>query len=91
MPEAEIPKEQLYAIDEDHQVHDFQITALPEFSLSEVSGSVRAVSQIATTLAVRESVFSLSSMLMFIFLPLVLVYTRLRPNQPGGIQIAHTD
>jgi len=25
---------------------------------------------------------------MFIFLPLVLVYTRLRPYQSGGIQIA---
>ena len=79
VPDAEIPKEHLRAIDEDHEVHDFQITYLSRFSLSEVSISVRAVSQIATALAVRESVFSLSSMLMFIFLSLVLVYTRLRP------------
>jgi hypothetical protein len=58
VPKAEIPKEQLYAIDEDHHVHDFQITALPEFSLSEVSVGVRAASQIATALAVRESMFA---------------------------------
>ena len=83
MPEAEIPKEHLRVIDKDHQVHDIQITYLSRFSLSEVSVSVRAVSQIATTLAVRESVFSLSSMLMFIFLPLVLVYTRLGPYRLG--------
>ena len=48
MPEAEIPKKHLYAIDEDHQVHDFEITRSARFSLSEVSVSVRAVSRIAT-------------------------------------------
>ena len=53
MPEAEIPKEHLRAIDKDHKVHDFQINGL-QFSLSEVSVGVRAVSQIATALAVRE-------------------------------------
>jgi hypothetical protein len=57
VPEAEIPKEHLYAIDKDHQVHDFQITCLSRFSLSDLSVGVRAVSQIATALAVRESVF----------------------------------
>jgi hypothetical protein len=28
VPDAEIPKEHLYAIDEDRQVHDFQITCV---------------------------------------------------------------
>jgi hypothetical protein len=79
VPDAEIPKEHLRAIDEDHEVHDFQITFSIRFGLSDLSVSVRALSQIATALAVRESVFSLSSMLMFIFLSLVLVYTRLGP------------
>ena len=48
VPKAEISKEHLRAIDEDHQVHDFQITRSARFSLSEVSVSVRAVSRIAT-------------------------------------------
>jgi len=49
VPDAEIPKEHLRVIDEDHQVHDFQITYLTRFSLSEVSVCVGAVSQIATS------------------------------------------
>jgi hypothetical protein len=57
VPDAEIPKEHLRVIDEDRHVHDFQITCTICSSLSEVSVSVRAVSQIATALAVRESVF----------------------------------
>jgi hypothetical protein len=57
VPKAEIPKEHLHAIEKDHQVHDFQITCSTRFSLSEVSVSVRAASQIARPLAVRESVF----------------------------------
>jgi hypothetical protein len=91
VPEAEIPKEHLYAVDENHQIHDFQITCLTRFSLSDLSVGVRAVSQIATALAVRESSLSFSSIVTLIFLPLVLVYTRLRPNQSGGIQIAQPE
>jgi hypothetical protein len=48
VPKAEISKEHLRAIDEDHQIHDFQITRSARFSLSEVSVGVRAVSRIAT-------------------------------------------
>ena len=52
------------------------------------SVSVRTVSQIATALAVRESVFVVIFDVTFTFLPLVLVYTRLRAYRSGGIQIA---
>jgi hypothetical protein len=57
VPKAEIPKEHLRAIDKDHQVHDFQIVCSTQFSLSEVPLSVRAASQIARRLALREFIF----------------------------------
>ena len=81
-------KKHLCAIDKDHQVHDFQIICSTRFGLSEVSISVRRVSQIATALAVRESVFVVIFEVTFTFLPPVIVYTRLRRYRSSGIQIA---
>jgi len=57
VPDAETPKEHPRATDKDRQVHHFQIICSTRFSLSEVSVSVRASSQSARPLAVRELIF----------------------------------
>jgi hypothetical protein len=80
VPEAETPKQHLYAIDKDHQVHHFQTTYSTRFSLAKVSVSVRVASQIARPLGVRELVFIAIIHDVALFTSSVFVYTKLGPK-----------
>jgi len=91
VPEAEIPKEHLYAVNKNHQIHDFQITCSIRFSFSDLSVGVRAVSQIAIALAVRESAFVVIFDGDVHFSPVGPCIYKTQTTSVGGIQIAQPE